>query len=86
MIMGPLVYIVGILIMLACSVLLFRAYGRVRKQLLFWSGLCFSGLSLSHLLRFVDLVIVPDVDLYRARLVVAAISIALLLYGLIRED
>ena len=86
MTIGPVVYIIGTLIMFTCAFLLFRAYARVRKRLLFWSGLCFAGLSLSHLLRFVDLVIVPDVDLYRARLVVAALSIALLLYGLIRED
>lgn len=84
--MGAAVYILGTLTTLACAVLLLRGYARAKKSLLLWSGLCFAGLTISNLLVFVDLVVVPDVDLYIWRLMTAAISMALLLYGLIWES
>jgi hypothetical protein len=69
-----------------CALLLLRAYARVRKRLLLWSGLCFAGLTLSNLLLFVDLSLVPDIDLYSARLTVAALSMLVLVYGLVFES
>jgi hypothetical protein len=83
--MGPAVYIIGVLVTFCCGVLLTRAYAKVRKRLLLWSGICFFGLALSNLLVFLDLVILPDVDLYRWRLLTAAAAMLLLVYGLIWE-
>ena len=80
---GAIVYIIGALTSAACAVLLMRGYVRGRKRLLFWSGLCFTILSLSNMLIFVDLVLFPDIDLYRYRLGSASVAILLLLYGLI---
>ena len=79
------VYLVGALVTLLCGVLLMRGYTRVRRPLLLWSALCFLGLSVSNVLVFLDLVIFPQVDLYRWRLITAAIAMGLLLYGLIWE-
>lgn len=84
--MAPYVYILGTLTTLLCTVLLLRAYARVRMKLLLWSGLCFMGLTLSNGLLFFDLVMFPDVDLYLWRLGTAAASMLLLLYGLIWES
>ena len=84
--MGPAVYILGALTSLACSLLLLRGYALGKKRLLLWSGLCFFGLSISNTLIFVDLIIFPNVDLYRWRLGTAAVSMLLLLYGLIWES
>lgn len=83
--MAALVYILGAVVTLACSFLLFRAYGRVKRRLLLWSAICFFGLAVSNCLVFVDLVIFPDVDLYRWRLLSAAVAMLILLYGLIWE-
>lgn len=83
--LAPAVYIFGFLVTLACGVLLFRAWGAVRKRLLLWSAICFCGLALSNLLVFVDIVLLPNVDLYLLRLLTAAIAMVLLLYGLIWE-
>jgi hypothetical protein len=69
----------------ACAFLLLRGYVRSRKKLLLWSGLCFGGLALSSLLVFVDLVMVPDIDLFHYRLLTTAVALALLIYGLIWE-
>jgi hypothetical protein len=69
-----------------CAFLLLRAYARVRKRLLLWSGLCFAGLAISNAMLFVDLTLVPNDSLYTWRLSVAAASMLLLLYGLIFES
>jgi len=83
--MAAFVYVLGFLTTFACGALLIRGYVRGRQKLLLWSGLCFTGLAISNLLVFVDLVLVPEVDLYRYRLATAAIALAMLLYGLIWE-
>ena len=84
--MAPIVYVLGTLTTLLCAALLLRAYGNVKQRLLLWSGLCFTGLTISNVLLFIDLVVLPtDVNLHVARLATAAISMCALLYGLIRE-
>lgn len=85
--MASIVYILGTITTLLCSVMLLRAYSRVRQRLLLWSGLCFAGLTLSNFLLFVDLVLLTnEVSLYTLRLSTAAIAMAILLYGLIWES
>ena len=84
--MGPAVYLLGALTSLLCTVLLFRSYSFERKRLLLWSALCFGGLTLSNVLIFVDLVLLPQVNLYPLRLAIAAIAVLLLVYGLIFES
>jgi hypothetical protein len=83
---APAVYVLGVLVSLLCAVLLLRGYFRNRTRLLFWSGLCFAGLTLSNALVFVDLVVVPQIDLYVWRLGSAALAMMLLLYGLVWES
>jgi len=83
--LAPAVYVLGFLVTAACGVLLFRAYAVVGKRLLLWSALCFCGLAISNALVFVDLVLLPEVDLYPLRLLTAAASMMILLYGLIWE-
>jgi len=84
--MATAVYILGTLMCLLCAVLLLRGFVHGRKRLLLWSGLCFVGLTLSNALLFIDLVIVPHVDLYLWRLATAAGAMLLLLYGLVWES
>jgi len=79
------VYILGAVVMLLCGILLIRGYGRNRTGLLLWSALCFFGLALSNLLIFVDLVLLPNLDLYFLRLITAVVAMLILLYGLIWE-
>lgn len=83
--MAAAVYILGVVVTLACGVLLTRAYSRVRKRLLLWSAVCFYFLAVSNLLVFFDLVIFTRIDLYRWRLLTAAAAMLILLYGLIWE-
>lgn len=79
------VYILASLVCLTSAVLLLRGYAAGRHRLLLWSGLCFAGLTLSNALVFVDLIILPGIDLYPLRLMTAAFSMMVLLFGLVWE-
>ena len=83
--MDAALYILTIITTLVCSILLLRAYIRVRNRLLLWSGLCFVGLTIDNVLVFADIIMFPALDLYTYRLASAAISISLLLFGLVWE-
>ncbi|HTX77366.1 MAG TPA: DUF5985 family protein [Terracidiphilus sp.] len=83
--MSAALYILTSVTMLLCAVLLLRAWSRVRRRLLLWSGLCFILLGASSLLKFVDLAIYRP-DLYTWRLATVALAMGLLLYGLIWES
>ena len=84
--MRAVVYLLSFATNLVCAILLLRAYQRVLKRLLLWSGLCFAGLALSSAMVFVDLIVVPEVDLFPLRLLVGIAAMALLIYGLIFEE
>lgn len=69
----------------ACALLLYRGYRSNGVRLLFWSALCFLGLTLNNILLFIDLSVVPDTDLEVFRSLPALLGLAALLYGLIWE-
>lgn len=82
---GSIVYALCALTSVACALLLLRGYRRSGVRLLLWSGLCFAGLALNNILLFIDVRVVPDVDLSLWRTIPAVIGIGILLYGLIWE-
>lgn len=84
--MRSLVNILGALTIGLCALLLLRGFVKVRERLLLWGGLCFTGLALANVLVFVDLALVPEVSLYTWRLGITAVSLLLLIYGLIFES
>jgi hypothetical protein len=82
--MAALIYGLCALTALLCAVQLLSAYRRSRYRLLFWSGLCFVGLTLNNVLLVFDKVIFPTtVDMSVPRAAVALGSLTLLLFGLI---
>lgn len=83
--MHATVNILGIVTVALCAALLLRAYVKGRARLLLWSGLCFVGFTVANALLFVDLALIPQTSLYTWRLGVAAVSVLLLVYGLIFE-
>ncbi len=66
-----------------CACLLLRAYRRTHAQLLIWSALCFLLLTVSNLLVFLDLVMLPGVDLSLARLVCSLLATSVLVFGFV---
>ena len=82
-----ILYLMAVLTCLACTVLLGRSYMRTGVRLLLWGTLCFVGLSISNVLLFFDLIVLPtDVDLRLWRLSTALGGLLFLLYGFIWED
>jgi len=79
-------YIMCALTSLACAVLVLRSYTRNKYRLLFWTGLCFCGLSVNNALLVVERLFVPDQELITWRLIIALIALLPLLYGLIWEE
>jgi hypothetical protein len=84
--MAEAVYLMCAATSIACAALLYRGYRRSRTRLLFWSGLCFAGLALNNVLLFVDVVVMPSVDLSTLRSTAALLAVALLLVGLVFEQ
>lgn len=84
--MAAAVYILGTFVALLCGVLLARGYHCSRHRLLLWSSICFIGLALTNGLVFVDLVMLPNVDLHLLRRATAGVSMILLVYGLIWDS
>ncbi len=80
------VFILTCITTLLCAVLLLRGYSLSRMRLLLWSGLCFSGLTIHYLFVISDLLLFPGIDFYTYRTGSAAVSMALLIYGLIWES
>lgn len=83
--MARVVYVLCALTSLACAVLLLRGYLRSRARLLLWSGLCFGFLFLNNLLLYIDVEVLPQIDLSIVRSLPVLVGLALLLYGLIWE-
>jgi Family of unknown function (DUF5985) len=84
--MASAVYILGSITSLICAILLLRGYIAGKRKLLLWSGLCFLGLAAANLLVFVDLIVLPQIDLYPLRLSVTAAAMVLLLIGSVWES
>ena len=84
--MPELVYVLCALTSVLCAGLLLRSYRANRSRLLLWSTLCFVGLAINNILMFVDVIIVPEVDLSFARSGTALAAFLLLLIGLLWED
>jgi hypothetical protein len=53
---------------------------------LFWSALCFGGLTATNILVFIDLVAVPEADLHLLRWGITAVSLGLQVFGLVWES
>jgi hypothetical protein len=82
--MATAIYTLITLTALVCTLLLLRAYARSGYRLLFWSGLCFAGLTLNNILLVIDKIVLPtQVDLSPLRSAVALLSMGILLYGMI---
>jgi hypothetical protein len=84
--MASVVYALCALTSGLCSVLLWRAYLASRARLLLWSSLSFVGLALNNLLLFIDLILVPTVDLALYRSLTGASAVMVLLLGLIWDS
>ena len=83
--MAELIYALCAVTSVLCAVLLLRGYLASRMRMLFWASLCFVGFALNNVLLFVDLVLLPQVDLSMWRTLPTLVGVMLFIYGLIWE-
>jgi hypothetical protein len=81
--MAPLFYALCAVTALFCASMLIKAYYQSRYRLLLWGSLCFMGLTLNNTLLVVDKLVLPEVNLFTWRLIVALIALLVFLYGII---
>lgn len=85
--MAAIIYSLCAITCLVAFVLLLRGWRATKLRLLFWSALCFAGLSINNVLLVLDKLVFPtQVDLSTWRLVTALVAVLLLLFGLIWEE
>jgi hypothetical protein len=80
------IYLLCAITAFACFVLLFRSWRRTSARLLFWSALCFAGLSVNNALLVADKLFLPNTDLLVLRLIASLVAVLLLLFGLVWEE
>jgi len=85
MIISEAVYVACAITSLLCAVLLLRGYLQERARMMLWASICFFALTLNNVLLFIDVIILPQVDLFVWRTIPAIAGICGLLYGLIWE-
>jgi hypothetical protein len=78
-----LVYILCAITALSCTLLLLRAWLAQRVRLLLWSAVCFLGLTIENVLLFVDMIILPEIDLAMLRNAIALAGLMCLVLALI---
>jgi hypothetical protein len=83
---SDVVYFLSAATSFCCAVLLWRGYRDTLVHLLFWSSLCFVGLTLENMLLILDRVVYPGMNLESLRNGVAIVSWTLLLVGLVWES
>jgi hypothetical protein len=83
---AEIVYLLCALTSVLCAGLLIRGYGGNRSRLLLWSTLCFVGLAVNNILLFVDVVLVPEIDLRMLRSIAAGVGLSTLIIGLVWES
>ncbi len=83
---GQVIYLLCGLTSLGCTVLLIGRYRKSRADLLFWSAAAFLAFTGTNILLFVDLVIVPTIDLSVVRNSINMLGVLVLLLGLIKNS
>lgn len=83
--MAELIYVLCALTSFACAWLLLHRYRISGHRLVFWSGLCFVGMTVNNLMLVFDKLIFPEMNLLPLRHLGGLIGVMMLLYGLIYE-
>ena len=84
--MAAIIYSLCALTCLVAAGLLWRQYLQTRFRILFWSALCFVGLTANNVLLVLDRFVYTEIDLTIPRLSCAALAVLLLVFGLVWES
>lgn len=79
------VYLLCLATSVICAGLLIRAWRAGRTRLLLWTAASFLFLALNNLVLVVDLVLLPNVDLWIWRQAASALALGVLIWGFVWE-
>lgn len=80
------IYLLCALTSVIVAALLYRRSRSRSSPLLFWSFVGFLGLALNNVLVYVDLGLLPSIDLVISRTIAGTLGMTAMLYGLIRSS
>jgi len=83
--MAEAIYLLCAATSMAAAWLLWRYYVARRTRLLLWSCVAFLGLAVNNVLLYVDLGVLPQLDLALPRTLAGTLSMAVLAYALATE-
>lgn len=84
--MAEVIYLLCAVTSVFTAALLIRHHRRTHVRLLLWSSICFAGFAVNNVLLFVDLVMLPQVDLYTSRSLTALAAVSMMVFGLVWES
>jgi hypothetical protein len=84
--MAKVIYFLCAIACLSCAYSLFRQYRATRVMLLFWSSVSFALLTFSNILLYIDLAVVPTIDLSIYRAVITLVALLILINALMKEN
>lgn len=84
--MTQLIYAACALTSIACFLLLWRSYAQSRAGLLFWSAMCFAGLSVNNVLLVLEGLDLVGNGFDTVRLFAAFGAVCFMLYGLVMAE
>lgn len=79
------IYLLCLAASASCAALLGRAYRRSRTRLLLWTAVSFCFFALNNFILAVDMLIVPEADLWVWRQAAAGVGLGVLLFGFVWE-
>jgi hypothetical protein len=80
------IYILCAATSIVAAALLLRQYRLSRTRLSFWSAIGFLGIAINSVLVYIDLALIPAIDLSLPRSIAAALAMIAIVYGLVRES
>jgi hypothetical protein len=78
-----LIYCLCLAASFGCAALLWRAYGRSRSRLIFWTAVSFCFFALNNLVLVADVLVFQATDLWIWRQAATAIALAVLIFGFV---
>lgn len=84
--MAGIVYILCAILSLSCAILLLSGFRKNKFRLLLWSSIGFFGFAMNNALLFVDIIMLPNIDLLILRTVPALIGMMIMVYGLVSDS
>lgn len=83
--MDKIVYAMCAITCATCTFLLLRGYMRSKMNLLLWSTLCFTCLTLTNIFVYIDLILIEEINFLTVRNILTFLGLSILIYGMIEE-